>query len=79
MNKSPVVKKEISIGSMQMNFHNAIDEIMAGRKVTKLELKSSSYYGVLDDGILRIHKPDGKLYDWILSDGDIAGKDYIVI
>lgn len=63
----------------QLDFYDALREIMAGKTVTKREWGDRNYYGILEDGRLRIHKPDGKTYDWILSDGDIYGDDFVVI
>ena len=62
-----------------MDFYNALKEIMNGHKVTKLEWKNNEYYGILDDTRLKLHQPDGQLYDWILTDGDICGNDFIVL
>ena len=63
----------------QMNFFEALKEIASGRRVTKLEWKDKEYYGILDDTRLRLHKPDGKLYDWILNDGDINSTDWVIL
>lgn len=65
--------------SLQLNFSQAISELLAGKMVTKLEWNDKDYYGTLADNRLRLHKPDGQLYDWILSEGDLSGKDYIVV
>ena len=63
----------------EMNFYDALKEIMEGRKVTKLEWNDPKFYGVLDDTRLKLHKPDDLLYSWILTDGDIGGEDYIIV
>ena len=63
----------------QLDFSQAIAEILSGKTVTKLEWNDKDYYGVLADNRLRLHKPDGQLYDWILSEGDMSGKDYSVL
>lgn len=62
-----------------MTFIGAIECITDGCKVHKLEWENKEYYGVLADGKLMLHKPDGILYPWIISDGDLNGEDYIVI
>jgi len=36
------------------------------------------YYAVLEQNILKLHKPDGTLYNWIISEGDLVGEDYII-
>ena len=64
---------------LHLNFSQAISELLASKTVTKLEWNDKDYYGVLADSRLRLHKPDGELYDWILSEGDLRGDDYIVL
>lgn len=64
---------------LQLNFSQAISELLAGKSVTKLEWDDRDYYGVLADNRLRLHKPDGELYDWILSEADLRGRDFIVL
>lgn len=62
-----------------LNFYDALREVMDGKKITKEEWNNPEYYGVLDNTFLKLHKPDGKLYSWILNDGDINGTDYVII
>lgn len=69
----------IPIQPKETNFPTAIQHIMIGKKITKLEWNDKEIYGILHSGILKLHKTDGKLYDWIISDGDLTGNDWIVI
>lgn len=62
-----------------MDFPSAIKEVSRGKKIHKFEWEDKGYYGVLAEGRLKLHKPDGLLYDWILSDGDLVGTDWIVL
>jgi hypothetical protein len=62
-----------------LNFSEAMAEILAGKNVTKLEWDDKDYYGTLADNRLRLHKPDGQLYDWILSEADLRGEDFVVL
>ena len=48
-------------------------------KVHKLEWEDKNYYAVLNNGTLHLHKPDGKFYNWIISEGDMSGEDYIIL
>ena len=34
---------------------------------------------MLRDGFLMLHKPDGKFYQWVISEGDLTGTDYILL
>lgn len=71
---SPTKKKE---KPTEMDFYDALKEIMKGKSVTKLEWGNRNVYGILKDGHLMLRKTDNRYYDWILSDGDIYGEDFI--
>ncbi len=73
-NTAPPVKK-----TEQLNFGEAMTEILAGKSVTKFEWDNTDYYGLLADNRLRLHKPDGQLYEWILSKADLKGEDFVVL
>lgn len=86
--KSPFVKgfgevqdvpKDVSINTLGDNFYDALEHVTLGGKITKKEWNSPDIYGLLEEGRLRIHKSDGKTFDWILSDGDILGMDWIML
>ena len=62
-----------------MNFPTAIGRIIAGNKIHKLEWQDKEYYGLLKEGFLVLHKPDGQFYRWNISEGDLLGEDYIAI
>ena len=75
---SPTVvekKKE----SLTLDFPDAIREVMDGKKIFKLDWKEKEFYGVLRNGQLVLHKADGKFYQWIISEGDLFGTDWIVL
>jgi hypothetical protein len=72
---SPTPRKEL----IKMDFPSAMKEIIAGKKVTKLEWCNKMAYGVLERDWLLLYKEDGKAYQWILSDADLKGEDYVVI
>jgi len=71
--KSPEPTKQTK---KDMDFYEALKEIMTGKQVTKKEWGDKNIHGILRDGHLQLHKADGKYYDWILTDGDIYGCDY---
>ena len=62
-----------------MDFPEAMQAVIQGRTVTKLEWDDMRYYGELRDGFLMLHKPDGKFYQWVISEGDLTGTDYILL
>jgi len=62
-----------------MDFFAALAEVVKGSKMHKLEWKDKNIYAMLVNQILKIHKADGKFYEWTLSYGDICGDDYVLI
>jgi hypothetical protein len=62
-----------------LDFYGALREVASGKRIHKLEWEDKEFYGVLKDGRLQIHKPDDKFYDWIISDGDMNGDDYMTL
>lgn len=69
---SPKPKKEF-------DFYAAIKEIVNGKKVSKAEWGNKKVYCLLEAGVLKIRKDDGKVYQWIVSEGDIIGKDWFIV
>ena len=64
---------------VQMDFYAAMQRIAEGSKIHKLEWKDEEYYGLMKDGVLTLHKPDGNFYQWVINDGDLNGNDWIII
>ena len=67
---SPIIKN-------QFNFKTALDKILEGKKITKLEWKNKDY-GFMKSEILHINR-DGRDNQWILSEGDLTGEDFVVV
>ena len=62
-----------------MTFPEAIQAIIDGKTISKLEWSDAeTFYGQLRNGTLQIHLADG-WHTWIISDGDLAGLDWIVL
>jgi hypothetical protein len=76
--KSPTVTQEATKAG-QLSFPQAIEAVIIGKKIHKLEWKDRGIYGFLNNQILSLHKEDGKNYQWILNDGDLLGDDWIVL
>lgn len=74
---SPVPPKEDKV-VQTLHFLDALKQVIDGKRITKFEWADQHIYGVLADGRLRIMLKDG-LKDWILSDGDLNGNDWIVL
>ena len=76
MNKSP---KPPVKAKTTLDFMEALTEVLKGKSITKLEWDDKQYYGILVNERLTLHKPDGKNYDWIVSEGDMRGDDWIIL
>ena len=71
---SPVPRKP-----MTMDFYDALKEVSAGKRITKLEWADKGEpecYVLLSEGKLQIYR-NGRMHDWLITDGDIAGEDYV--
>ena len=62
-----------------MDFSDAIQKVTEGFKMTKLSWGDMSTYIFLNDGFLRIRKPDGTTPQLLVSEGDMLGDDWIVV
>ena len=75
VSQSPFPQREVKT----LSFPDAITQVIYGKRITKLEWNDKGIYGFLaEDGHLKINLTD-KLADWILSNGDLRGVDYIVL
>lgn len=68
--------------SRMMTFTEALDEILAGKKVTRLEWERVNEYVFLKEGFLSIHhhadRPDVS-HRLLVSEGDMTGTDWMIV
>ena len=62
-----------------MNFLDALKVIQMGKKGHSLSWEDKEFYIQIHDTRLQLHKPDGKWYDFIISENDLNAEDYIQI
>lgn len=65
-----------------MDFNQAIDAILEGKRVTRDEWDDKRWYCLLKDDILQIHKAgeaEETLRPWIINNGDLGGDDWRVL
>lgn len=74
---SPIPAKANS-DNKTLSFSEALKAVADFKTITKQEWADDQYYGLLHNGFLMLHKPDGKFYQWIVSDGDLLGEDWVV-
>ena len=63
--------------AVQMNFYDALHEITDNKRVARVDWKSKDYC-LMHDGKLSIFTK-GKIRPWIVNDGDLEGRDWIVV
>jgi hypothetical protein len=62
-----------------MFFGEAMAAVLAEAKVTRLEWADPTVYLFLKNGVLSIHKADGTVSNLLVSDGDLAGADWVKV
>ena len=72
---SPVVSTSKPIS---LSFPEVMNEVVDGKKVTRIEWNNPEEYGLLKDGWLTIHTK-GKDCIWKVGDGDLVSSDWVVI
>ena len=75
---TPRKKEAVVVNRNPMSFGDALYEAARGRKFTKIEWENKEIYGHLVNAELRLHK-NGRDHMWVVSEGDIIGKDWIII
>lgn len=77
---SPVIKKDMN--RKQLTFSEAIEAILEGRRVTRMEWKNPQEYVFLQGGFLCIHHSGEATYTYhrlLVSDGDMLAKDWLTL
>ena len=64
---------------VKMSFYEALEKVAGGQIIHKVDWEDKKFYGVMQGGLLKLHKPDGKFYDWIISQEDLTGNDWIIV
>lgn len=62
-----------------LNFFDALKAVLDNKRITKAEWENKEIYGWLDTDVLKIHMQDNKDHNWIISEGDLIGTDWIVL
>lgn len=76
---SPVLPKKTESAPITMDFPAAIRALINGSLITRLEWNNDDYC-LLQNGWLRIFtSSDEKFHDWLVSEGDMAVSDWVII
>lgn len=65
-----------------IDFSQAKDAVLDGKRITRKEWHDIRHYGILKDGILHIHKAgesDEMLHPWILNEDDLSALDWVIL
>ncbi len=74
LTKSPTKAKK-----KMMTLPKALEHVIAGKKITKLEWKNKHTYIALSEEKLLFLYIDGKKHQWTINDGDLLGEDWVVL
>jgi len=74
MNKKTNTKKDDVF-----DFLEAIRRILNGGLISRRRWNNKERYGLIKDGFLQIHNPNGTYYFWTISINDIVGTDWIEV
>ena len=61
-----------------LSFPEAIQAVMGGKKIKRIEWGDKEEYGLLKDNFLMIYRND-KFHTWIVSEGDMFSIDWIIV
>ena len=61
----------------RLDFYTALMEVVRGERITRLSWENKPCYGLLKDSILTLFI-DGEFKQWLVSEGDITGTDWII-
>jgi len=77
--KSPTVQKGETRPEGTMDFGKAMRMIVKGKKIRKLEW-GKKWFAFLykEDASVALSDQDGEIHSWIITEGDIIGKDYVI-
>lgn len=76
---SPTPPRDTAPVSTPTDFFDALRSCYNGSKITKKEWDNFNVYGVIKDHRLKIVLVDGLAHDWIISEADMAGMDWIAM
>jgi hypothetical protein len=79
--QSPSIRPMVIVPDAEktMSFGEAMAAVLNQAKVTRLAWKDRAEYLYLRGGVLHLHKADGSEHVLSVSDGDLAGEDWIRI
>jgi hypothetical protein len=62
-----------------MNFSSAIQKVIDGGRITKLEWNNRDVYLFIHEGMLKIKKEDGVTCPLLVQEADLVGIDWVVV
>lgn len=75
---SPLPKAKVVQKPESMTFPEAIEQVIKGKRIARIDWPSNEDFGLLKDGFLMIHNERG-YHQWIVSDGDLLEDDWVVL
>jgi hypothetical protein len=76
--EAEIVEDAPSTEQVPGDFPWAMEQVIDGKKITRLEWADKDVYGLLKDGYLMIHREEVD-HQWIVNDGDLNSIDWITV
>lgn len=61
-----------------MTFPKALEEVMIGKRITRVDWDDEESFGLLRESYLSI-RINGKFHQWMVNDGDMMATDWYVL
>lgn len=78
LDSSPLPQKTDEATVITLDFPNAMQAIIDGKKITKLEWNNPEIIALMREGYLEIFM-DNQFQTWTIRDADLLGEDYIIV
>lgn len=75
--RSPVPQRATK-PPVEMSFCEALDQVLEGKRITRLDWDTNEIFGKLEADALKIFI-NGEYHAWELVPGDITAKDWVVL
>lgn len=62
-----------------LNFYEALERAALGDRIHKKAWNDENIYCLMHEGRLKIRTQDDQLHDWIITEGDFVGEDWIIL
>jgi len=76
--RDDVITPVVPLAPKSMNFYDALREVADGKRIRRLSWEPKDVYGLMMNSALMLYM-NNKFVNWIVSDGDMSGTDWVVV